>query len=123
MKKSHIWALIAAIGWLALLAGCQDKKAVAPPDYSSFYEVESRQWVTKVEGIKPDAIAQIRETVEGVQGVVKGSVLVGLDYVAFRTAAGPEERLEHTRIGADVSAALKQKKGLRVGDSTTGPQP
>jgi len=102
--------------------GCQDEKVGPPADYASFYQVSSRQWVTKVEGIKPDAIPQIREVVEQVPGVKKGSVLIHSDYVAFLSTAEPGDRMEHSRVGIEVSAILKEQKDLRVGDSTTGPQ-
>ena len=115
------WLLVAVICAIALL-GCQDEKADPPADYASFYQMGSRQWVTKVNGIKPDAIPQIREVVEQVEGVTKGSVIVGTDYVAFHSEAEPGDRLEHSRVGSDVSAILKKQKDLRVGDSTTGPQ-
>ena len=105
-----------------VLVGCQGEKVGAPPDYASYYQMGSRQWVTKVNGIKPEAIPQIREVVEQVEGVTKGSVIVGSDYVAFHSEAEPGDRLEHSRIGSDVSAILKKQKDLRVGDSTTGPQ-
>lgn len=116
------WFLAALGAIVLLLQGCQESEG-PPADYSSFYKVDSRQWVTKVEGIKPEEIGGIRQLVEQVDGVAPGSVVIGKDYVAFGTTAKREDRMEHSRIGSDVSAVLKKQPGLRVGDSTTGPQP
>jgi hypothetical protein len=84
--------------------------------------VASRQWVTKVQGITPETAPKICKLVDNVPGVVKGSVFTRADYVAFQTNAAPDDPMEHSRIGADVTALLKAQKDLRVGLSTTGPQ-
>jgi len=102
--------------------GCQDETVAPPADYASFYQMSSRQWVTKVEGIKPNAVPRIREIVEQVPGVRQGSVLIHSDYVAYQSTAEPGDRMEHSRVGIEVTAILKKEQGLRVSNSTTGPQ-
>jgi hypothetical protein len=82
----------------------------------------SRQWVTKVEGITPEAAPKICELVNNVPGVVQGSAFARADYVAFQTTAAPGDPMEHSRVGAEVTSLLKAQKNLRVGLSTTGPQ-
>jgi hypothetical protein len=119
--NSHCPMLVGAIGALLVL-GCQTRKEGPPADYASFYQMNSRQWVTKVDGIQPTAVTNIREEIERVPGVLKGSVLIHSDYVAFQTTAQPGDLLEHSRVGSDVTAVLKKRKELQVGHSTTGPQ-
>jgi hypothetical protein len=101
-------------------AGCQKAPAL-PADYSSF-QPASRQWVTQVEGITAENTPKIRQLVEEVSGVEKGSVLIHANYVAFICTADREDLLEHTRIGEEVRVVLKGQEGLRVGGSMTGPQ-
>jgi hypothetical protein len=113
--------LLAAVIVLAA-SGCLNNAPAIPADYASFQSVGSRQWVTQVEGLTPENTPKIRELVEGVAGVEKGSVLIKADYVAFISMAEREDMLEHTRVGEEVRTVLKGHDGLRVGGSMTGPQ-
>jgi hypothetical protein len=104
------------------VAGCQYRSSTVPADYAGFLEVGSRQWVTQVQGLTPEKYAKIRELVEAVKGVEKGSVVIKADYVACNSTASQEDMLEHTRVGEDVRVVLKAQPGLQVGGSMTGPQ-